>query len=166
MLCISKNGFINNYTLDMKNASQYENVMIVAHPDDESLWGGANLFKDSYFVVCLTNAYDSARSSDFKEILTYTNNSGIILSYPDIQDNIRDNWSEVKVGLLKDLSNIINYKNWKKIVTHGPDGTTGHIHHKKACEYVTNITKKYNKFNNLYYFGKYYSNNSTPKYFQ
>ena len=164
VLSISNNGFINNYTLDLKNASHYDNVMIVSHPDDETLWGGANLFKDSYFIVCLTNAYDSARASDFKEIVKYTKNSGIILNYPDMQDNIRDNWSEVEEGLIKDLSKIVNYKNWKKIVTHGPDGTTGHLHHKKTCEYVTNISKKYNKFNNLYYFGKFYRNNSMPKY--
>ena len=82
VISISINGLINNYILDMYNASQYKNVMIVAHPDDEILWGGANLYKDSYFVVCLTNCYNFERSSDFKKILKFTNNSGIILNYP------------------------------------------------------------------------------------
>ena len=66
--------------------------------------------------------------------------------------------------MIKDLSLILNYKDWGKIVTHGPDGTTGHIHHKKTCELVTKISKKSNKYKNLYYFGKFYKKNEVPKY--
>ena len=124
-----KNGLINNNTLNIYNASEYENIMIVAHPDDETLWGGVNLLKDSYFVVCLTNGYNSIRAKEFKELLKFTKNGGIILNYPDVQDKIRDDWSEVKIGILKDLTTIINYKYWKKIVTYGYDGTYGHIQH-------------------------------------
>lgn len=163
VLSISKKGLINNSTLDIYNASQYKNIMIVAHPDDETLWGGANLFNERYFIVCLTNGYTLSRANDFREILKFTNSSGIILNYPDVQDNIGDNWSEVEGGILKDLSTIINYNAWEKIVTYGPDGTTGHFHHKKTCEFVTKIAKKYNKYNNLYYFGKFYKKNNIPK---
>ena len=161
---ILKNGFINNYILDNHNASQYKKIMIVAHPDDETLWGGANLVKDNYFVVCLTNGYNLARANDFHEILKYTNNSGIILNYPDIEDNIIDDWSEVENWILKDLSIILNYQNWDKIVTYGPDGTTGHYHHKKINQYVTWIVKKFDKYKNLYYFQKFYKKNQIPKY--
>ena len=164
VLSVSKKGLINNSILDFYNASQYKNIMIVAHPDDETLWGGANLFNDRYFVVCLTNGYTLSRANDFREILKFTNNSGIIMDYPDVQDNIINNWSEVEIGILKDLSTIINYNFWEKIVTHGPDGTTGHFHHKKTCEYVTKITKELNKYKNLYYFGKFYKKDSIPKY--
>ena len=163
VLAISKNGFISKSTLNQYNANQYKKLMIVAHPDDETLWGGANLFKDRYFVVCLTNGFNLKRTNDFKELLKFTNNSGIILNYPDVQDHIRDDWSEVKAGILKDLSKLLNYQYWDKIVTHGPDGTTGHIHHKKTCKYVTTIVKKYNVYNNLYYFGKFYKKGKLPK---
>jgi LmbE family N-acetylglucosaminyl deacetylase len=164
IFAISNNGFISNFTLNQYNASQYKKLMIVAHPDDETLWGGANLFKDRYFVVCLTNGFNLKRANDFKELLKFTNNSGIILNYPDLQDNIRDDWSEVRIGILKDLSKLLNYQYWDKIVTHGPDGTTGHIHHKKTCKYVTQIVKKYNEYDNLYYFGKFYTKTKLPKY--
>ena len=119
--------------------------MIVSHPDDETLWGGANLYKDQYFVVCLTNGFNLKRANDFRKLLEFTKNRGIILDYPDTEDLIRDDWSEVKTGILKDLSTILNYKKWDKVVTHGPDGTTGHIHHKKTSEYVTKIAKESNK---------------------
>ena len=137
--------------------------MIVAHPDDETLWGGANLYKDSYFVVCLTNGYNFERSSDFKEVLKFTNNSGIILNYPDIEDNIIDDWSEVEIGIIKDISILLKHKYWNKIVTYGPDGTTGHIHHKKISEYVTKLSKEFHIYNNLYYFGKFYKKDLMPK---
>ena len=163
VLSVPGNGLISNYTLKINNAEKFKNLMIVAHPDDETLWGGANLYKDEYFVVCLTNGYNFRRANDFRKILNLTKNRGIILDYPDLQDSIRDNWSEFKIGILKDLSTILNYNHWHKIVTHGPDGTTGHYHHKKTCEYVTVITRKLKLFNNLYYFGKFYKKNEIPK---
>ena len=157
------NGLITNFTLDLYNASQYQNVMIVAHPDDEILWGGANLLKDKYFIVCLTNGYNLVRSNEFKKVLEFTKNNGIILNYPDIQDNIRDDWSEVNIGILKDITTVLNYKYWNKIVTYGKDGIYGHIHHIKTCEFVTRIAKTLNKYNYLYYFGKYYQKEQIPK---
>ena len=163
VLAISNDGLLNNSTLIKFHAEKYQNLMIVAHPDDEILWGGANLFKDDYFVVCLTNGYNNARARDFRKIMGFTNNSGIILNYPDIQDYIIDDWSEVKNGIIKDLTIILNFKYWYKIVTYGPEGTTGHYHHKKTSEFVTKIAKKYNKYNNLYYFGKFYMKNEVPK---
>ena len=166
ILSISNNGLITKNTLSKYKADQYKNVMIVSHPDDETLWGGAHLIRDKYFVVCLTNGYNVKRANDFRELLAFTNNSGIILNYPDLQDNIKDNWSGVRNGILKDLSTIINYKHWNKIVTHGPEGTTGHIHHKKTSEYVTKIVKHFNKYNYLFYFGKFYKNNTIPHYLQ
>ena len=166
ILSISNNGLITNTTLDIHNAEFYKNVMIVAHPDDETLWGGANLYKGSYFVVCLTNGYNLKRANDFKEILKFTRNGGIILNYPDKQilnnSYIYNDWSEVTNGILKDLSIIISYKNWEKIVTHGPDGTTGHRHHIKLYKYVTKIAKDYNKYSILYYFEKFYEKNKIP----
>ena len=163
VLSVPSNGLISNYTLKINNAEKFKNLMIVAHPDDETLWGGVNLYKDEYFVVCITNGYNFRRASDFRKILNFTKNRGIILDYPDLQDSIIDNWSEFKIGILKDLSTILNYNHWSKIVTHGPDGTTGHYHHKKTCEYVTVITRKLKLFNNLYYFGKFYKKNEIPK---
>lgn len=163
VFAISNNGFLNNNTLIEYNAKFYNNLMIVSHPDDEVLWGGANLFKDKYFVVCLTNGYNLARANDFKKILKFTKNGGIILNYPDVQDDIRDKWLYVGNGIIKDMLTLISYKNWDKIITHGPDGTTGNYHHKKTCEFVTSIVKKLNKLNILYYFGKFYEKNNIPK---
>jgi hypothetical protein len=70
ILSISNNKFISNYTLNQYNTSKYKKLMVVAHPDDEALWGGANLFKDRYFVVCLTNGFNLKKANDFKKLYT------------------------------------------------------------------------------------------------
>ena len=53
-----------------------------------------------------------------------------------------------------DLDKIINYKNWKMIVTHNPLGEYGHVHHKMTSGMVTELADK----DVLYYFGYYVSN--------
>ena len=112
VIAVSNNGLINNYTLKENNADLYSNLMIVTYPDDEVLWGGANIYKYPYFIVCLTNGINLVRANEFKQVLNFTNNSGIILTYPILKDHhVRDDWSEVRNGILKDLTLIFKYKN-------------------------------------------------------
>ena len=72
-----------NNILKLNNADNFKNLMIVAHPDDEILWGGGHLCIDKYFVVCLTNGHNFKRSNDFRKIIEFSKNGGIILDYPD-----------------------------------------------------------------------------------
>ena len=43
------------------HAKEPESLMIVAHPDDETIWGGSHLLKGHYLVVCLTNGNNEKR---------------------------------------------------------------------------------------------------------
>ncbi len=43
--------------------------------------------------------------------MNFTNNSGILLDYPDYQYGIIDNWSNVEERIIKDLTAILNYNN-------------------------------------------------------
>ena len=56
-----------------------------------------------YFVVCLTNGHNIKRSNDFRKIMDYSKNGGIILDYPDKQGHVRDLWLNVNEGMIKDL---------------------------------------------------------------
>ena len=69
----------------------------------------------------------------------------------------------IRLQILHDLKIILEYKCWNKIVTYGPDGTYGHIHHKKTSEYITKLAIKTKKYSNLYYFAKYYKKNEIPE---
>ena len=43
-----------NKSIENLKLKDTHKLMIVAHPDDETIWGGAELLKDNYLVVCIT----------------------------------------------------------------------------------------------------------------
>ena len=139
------------------NAKENLNLMIVAHPDDETLWGGGSLLEKDYYVVCVTCGNVAYRDNEFKQIMAITNDSYAFLNYPDLVKGTSkiSNWTNELELISTDLKNIIDSYNWQTIVTHNPDGEYGHIQHKKVSKLVTNLADK----NKLYYFGKYYPNN-------
>ena len=138
------------------------NLMIVAHPDDETLWGGAHLITKDWFIICLTNGTNIIRAEEFKKVLQYTSNKGIILDYPDEVDGVRSDWADFKQEIIELLSAAITCKVWDKIATHNPEGDTGHIHHKILHSYVYDICKSNNLLSQLYYFGIFYDKSSIP----
>lgn len=136
-------------------------LMIVAHPDDDVLWGGGHLMDKDYFIVVVTNGNNAVRKQEFYKFLKESGNRGIILSYPDKTYGKKDSWKKNKKDIQKDLQKIICYKHWDLIVTHNPEGEYGHIHHKMTNQFVTAIYKDKLEGSDcmLYYFGKYYTKN-------
>lgn len=136
-----------------------DKLMIVAHPDDEILWGGAHLMAGGYFVVVITNGNNCVRRKEFEKVIRESGNDGIILCYPDKAFFHKDSWNKNKSGIIKDVEKVMTYKDWKLIATHNPDGEYGHIHHKMTSSIVTDVYKdKIDRGNcKLYYFGKYYT---------
>ena len=43
------------------HAQEPESLMIVAHPDDETIWGGSHLINGNYTVLCITNGNNKKR---------------------------------------------------------------------------------------------------------
>lgn len=149
-------GYLSAELLDSIGANHANKLMIVAHPDDDILWGGGHLSDGGWFVVCLTNEYNKARNQEFQNAMDVVNAKRIILSYPDLVNHKRNDWSSSKIGIQKDLDRLMDYKKWDQIVTHNPEGEYGHIHHKMTDRLVTKSTKANNQFSSLYYFGKFY----------
>ena len=96
--------------------------MIVAHPDDETLWGGAHIADGGYLVVCITNGYNATRSAEFQAVMQASNNVGLILSYPDKVAGKRDDWTHVRSQIQTDLEKVMTYQPWEDIVTHNAKG--------------------------------------------
>ena len=142
------------YKLLFKNNYKYKNLMVVAHPDDDLLFGGTELMKDDYVVVCVTCGTSKTRLKEFKRMMNYFGDEYITLGYPDLVEGKKSEWTDEYDLITRDVKNIINLKEWDKIVTHNPDGEYGHIHHKMTNRIVTGLTNDKSK---LYYFNKTYS---------
>ena len=145
------------------HAQEPESLMIVAHPDDETIWGGSHLINGNYTVLCITNGNNKKRKKEFMKVMEKTHSKGIILSFPDKTKGKRDNWKSCKKDIQREIKKEIDSKDWGKIVTHNPDGEYGHIHHKKVSKYVTMILKKEDRTDQLVYFGTYTSKKNKAK---
>ena len=140
--------------------------MIVAHPDDETLWGGSHLIDSDYLVVCMSNGWYKKRSSDFERVMNQTGDPHIILDYPDIRKDWVTNgqyayemdlYSTCKNAMQEDIEILLNYKKWDEVITHNPDGEYGKLHHQMVSDMVTKVFQKSLKGKSkLYYFGHYY----------
>lgn len=146
--------------IDLEKAKK---LMIVAHPDDETLWGGAHLLEDDYLVVCITCGPNKTRRKEFEKVMKETGDQYIMLGYPDKVLGMRSNWKEEKNQIYSDLKQIIELKDWELIVTHNKDGEYGHIHHKKTHSIVLDVYNDLNKEYPLYFFGKYYTKGKLAK---
>lgn len=147
---VKNKDLINRLSLD-----NIDDLMIVAHPDDETIFGGQHLLKKRYLIVCLTNGDNQVRRKEFEQMLNKTQNKGLIFDYPDKTNGKRDNWQKDIHDIKSDIEYLIHKKNWKIIVTHNPDGEYGHVHHQMTSRIVTKscCMKK------LMYFGRYYKKN-------
>ena len=144
------------------NMINADKLMIVAHPDDDTLWGGGHLASGNWLVVCITNGRNDTRRDEFNRTMNASGNAHIILEYPDKVNGSRDDWSEVREGISKDIGMLLSYKNWHTVVTHNPDGEYGHQHHKMTSAIVTQGCIDRGMTDRLEYFGKYYSAAKLP----
>ena len=81
---------ISAIQLQLASSSKADKLMIVAHPDDEVLWGGGHLYDKGYLVVCVTNGRNKVRSQEFKDVVKASGNECIMLEYPDKVTEIYD----------------------------------------------------------------------------
>lgn len=101
-----------------------DKLMVVAHPDDESLFGGAQLLtSNGWKVVCVTNGDNLVRRAEFESVMASTNCQYEIWSYYDQITTPLDS------AVFEDLRRVVCENNWSKIVTHGATGEYGHLHH-------------------------------------
>ena len=133
----------------------YDSLMVVAHPDDETIWGGAHLLKGKYVVVCITNGNNRTRRKEFAAVMKQTDSIGLMLSFPDKTHGKRNNWESCREEIQQSIDTIVAQKDWATIATHNSKGEYGHIHHQMTSAITTAAAKKADLMNHLYYFGTY-----------
>ncbi len=157
-----KQSRITTELLDSLDLEGYDKLMIVAHPDDETLWAGCHLAEDDYFVVCLTNGNNTTRRVEFGEAMTISNDRCLMLEYPDLTNGKRDNWVTCEDSIAEDIDTLLSYKEWDSITTHSPSGEYGHLHHILSNSILSASSNRNSMFDRLYYFELYFAKSSIP----
>ena len=130
--------------------------MIVAHSDDELLWGWKDLLNgEKWTVICIFQQYNfpganferEKRLQSFNNCSKIFNFKPIIFNFEDNPYNLNINY-EVQEQIKKRILEYIP-KKFDKIVTHNPYGEYGHYHHKIVSKIVSKIVLNKDK---LFYF--------------
>jgi len=114
-------------------------AMVVAHPDDEVLWGGGLLarLKGIDIYCCSIPRRDPERAFNFFKVAKYFGHNAFLLPFEETEPS--SNLTNLE---LLDLSE------YDVVITHNPEGEYGHIHHVDVHEHVKN-----NFSGDVYYFG-------------
>ena len=110
--------------------------MITAHPDDEALFGGAELltYSKEYKVVVVDEYHSEVRREEFISSMKYIG----------IEDY--EHWTGYKGGeeyhrekLIYELLRVLREQDWTKIVTHNKNGEYGHPRHRALHEILNHL---------------------------
>ena len=113
-----------------------DKIMIVAHPDDEALFGGAELLShsDEYKVVVVDEYHSKIRRKEFKASMKFIG----IKEY--------EHWTGYKGGedyhrekLIYELLRLLRERDWVKIVTHNKQGEYGHPRHRALHDMLNHL---------------------------
>ncbi len=140
-------------------------LVIVAHPDDETIWMGGTLLKNrnkwKTTIISLCRKNDEDRAQKFKKACKIFKVKSYI---SDLDDSEKGHFKKISENeIIKKIQKVINKKSYDYVFTHGKNGEYGHRRHieiHKAVKKMLNskelIAKKifffsYIKKNNLCY---------------
>jgi len=114
-------------------------AVIVAHPDDETLWAGGMILTHpnyNWFITALCRKSDPERSHKFLQALQSYRATGAIADLDDGPEQIPLPTETVKESILELLPDV----SYDLILTHAPDGEyTYHQRHKEVSQAVIDL---------------------------
>ncbi len=114
-------------------------AIIVAHPNDETLWAGGTILSHptwNCFVVSVCRKSDTGRSPKFYEALKVLKSEGVMGDLDDGPDQIPLDEEEVEQAIL----NLLPEKHYDLIISHNPTGEyTRHLRHEEVSRAVINL---------------------------
>jgi len=120
---------------------EIDKLLIVAHPDDDILWGGANLLLQPGWMVIVASHNRNGRRGEFYKTMS---NAGV---YKALMYDVKDIYTEAVDFSDKLFKNTrfekalrkLSQKQWKLVLTHNKQGEYGHEHHKSVGKLVKKI---------------------------
>jgi LmbE family N-acetylglucosaminyl deacetylase len=123
----------------MAISSQKTVAVIVAHPDDETLWVGGTILSHpawKCFIVCLCRGSDEDRSARFYNALRILKAEGIMGDLNDGPEQKKLEKNEVEQTILK----LLPGGPFDLIISHNPNGEyTRHIRHEETGKAVIKL---------------------------
>jgi LmbE family N-acetylglucosaminyl deacetylase len=114
-------------------------AVIVAHPDDETLWAGGTILSHPswlWFVVCLCRGSDKDRAPKFCNALKVFKAEGVMGDLDDGPQQKPLDKKEVERAIL----DLLPPKSFDLIISHNPTGEyTRHIRHEEVSEAVIKL---------------------------
>lgn len=125
----------------MRSENTKSVVVIVAHPDDETLWSGGTILSFPHwhwFIVCLCRRNDADRSHKFHEVLKTFNAEGIMGDLDDGPDQKPLAENELESAIL----DLLPVTHFDLVITHNPNGEyTRHLRHEETSKAVITLWK-------------------------
>ena len=116
-------------------------AIIVAHPDDETLWAGGTLLSHPQwdcFIVCLCRGNDTDRAPKFYKALKMLKAEGTMGELDDGPEQMPLDGKTLEDTILK----LLPVKHFDLIITHSPGGEyTRHIRHEETGQAVSYLRK-------------------------
>ena len=114
-------------------------AVIVAHPDDETLWAGGTILSHplwKWFIVCLCRGSDAERAPRFYKALKVLKSEGIMGDLDDGHEQKPLDEKEVERAIL----DLLPPKHFDLIISHNPTGEyTRHVRHEEASKAVIKL---------------------------
>ena len=123
--------------MDMKKSKTV--AIIVAHPDDETLWAGGTILSHPFwkcFIVCLSRGSDSDRAPRFHNALKVLNSEGLMGDIDDGPEQKPLTENEIEHAIL----DLIPPMHFDLVISHNPSGEyTRHIRHEEVGKAVIKL---------------------------
>lgn len=120
--------------------SSIKNVaLIIAHPDDETLWAGGTILIHpgwNCYIVCLSRSSDSDRAPKFYKALGILKSEGIMGDLDDGPDQELLDSSDIE----NCITNLLPAQHFDLLITHNPSGEyTRHKRHEEVSKAVIKL---------------------------
>jgi LmbE family N-acetylglucosaminyl deacetylase len=133
---------LHSGTVILKTDKTKSVCLIVAHPDDETLWAGGTILTHPAWkciVVCLCRRSDFERATKFHQALKFLHADGIMGDLDDgpHQKPLED--SEVESVIME----LLPRRHYNLIITHGLSGEyTRHLRHEEVSKAVIRLWQR------------------------